>query len=347
MVLAALALLLFFASIIARTRHWSYEQLVKTYQNKHYPLILEYLGGERSEEEIEKQFRGQGIEFSVFEDIIFEMLENLEGEDADKLRQLLFLSPIFNYHLEQLNSSDNIECIKACNYFSYVRLINYKVIKKLEALLSSENKMVVFSAASALMASKEVEIREKALKEVAGNNHYSRMALLEMVYNFHKSEEDQMKAEGEVFKRLIDNENVAHKNVAILIEGASEIGYQDLLPFLVSKLKSPNSRWKHPATLRALIKAQGTYYNFEAFQLIEKFITHSDSEVRKSVAYALSHFGNEESLEGLYKLLYDRVYEVKLAAARGLYENGNKGEAWLQAAYDEEDLNIRSIVNTL
>lgn len=145
---------------------------------------MEYLGGELTEEEIEATFRGESIEFSVFEDIIFEMLENLEGEDADKLRQLLFLSPIFNYHFKQLSASDNIERIKACNYFSYVRLVNYKVIKKLVAFLSSENKMLVFSAASALMASDKVGLREKALTVVARKAHYSRMALLEMVYNF-------------------------------------------------------------------------------------------------------------------------------------------------------------------
>ncbi|NGP75687.1 HEAT repeat domain-containing protein [Balneolaceae bacterium YR4-1] len=345
--MAALTLLLFISSIVARTRHWTHEQLVKTYQNRHFPLILEYLDGERTEEEIENSFRGEGIEFSVFEDIIFEMLENLEGEDAQKLRQLLYLSPIFNYHFQQLNSSDNVELIKACNYFSYVRLVNYKVIKKLQALLSSENKMLVFSAASALMASKEVGIRKEALRVVAGKEHYSRMALLEMVYNFHDNDEEQLQEEGRALLDLIEDENIPPKSAAVIIEGASEIGYQNLLSFLLGKLNSTAKRWRHPDVLKALIKAQGDYYNSEALPLIKKFVDHTDSDIRKSIAYALGKFGNSESLELLYKLLHDSVYEVKVVAAKSLYENGEDGQAWLQTSYEEEHLNIKSIVNTL
>lgn len=347
LILVALTLLLFLASIIARTRHWTHEQLVKTYQNKHFPLILEYLDGEITEEEIEKKFKGQGIEFSVFEEIIFEMLENLEGNETDKLRQLLYLSPIFNYHLQQLNSSDNVERIKACNYFSHVRLVNYKVIKRLQALLSSENKMLVFSAASALMASNDVNIRAMALRVVAEQAHYSRMALLEMVYNFHNSEDEQMQEEGEALKKLIDDENIPPKSASVLIEGASELGYQSLLPFFVSKLESTEQRWRDPKILQALIKAQGDYYNSDAFSLIEKFIDHADSEVRKSIAYVFGRFGGDESLKGLYRLLHDPNYEVKVIAAKSLYENGEDGQSWLEASYEKEHLNIKSIVNTL
>ena len=342
----ALTLLLFTASIIARTRHWAYEQLEKTYQNKHYPLILEYLGGELTEEEIEETFRGESAEFAVFEDIIFEMIENLEGEDADKLRQLLYLSPIFNYHFKQLSSTDDIERIKACNYFSYVRLVNYKVIKKLVSFLSSDNKMLVFSAASALMASDKVDVREKALSVVARKAHYSRMALLEMVYNFHNKEE-QMEKEAAVLQKLIDDEEVSPKSAAVLIEGASELGYQQLLPFLESRLSSTGERWKHPEILKALIRAQGTYYNSEAFPSVYEFISYADPNVRKAVAFTLGRFGNKESLIGLYRMLHDREYEVKVEAAKSLHENGEDGQAWLQESYREQGLNIETIVNTL
>lgn len=347
LILLALTFILFFASIVARTRHWTHEQLEKTYQNKHYPLILEYLGGEITEKEIEGTFRGEGVEFSVFEEIIFEMLENLEGEDADRLRKLLYLSPIFNYHFNQLNASDDVERIKACNYFSHVRLVNNKVIRKLVTFLSSENKMLVFSAASALMASSKVEIREKALSVVARKAHYSRMALLEMVYNFNNNEEEQMEEEAGVLQKLIDDEEVSPKSAAVLIEGASELGYQQLLPFLESKLKSTVQRWRHPEVLKALIRAQGTYYNFEAFPYVNKFISHTDPDVRKAVAFALGRFGDEESLLGLFQMLRDREYEVKVEAAKSLYENGEDGQAWLQESYREQDLNIETIVNTL
>jgi len=346
LILLGLTLLLFISSVIARIRHWSSDQLIKVYRKKHYPLILDYLEGEKTKEEIKKQFLGEGIEFSVFENIIFEMIENLEGEDVENLKELLLLPPIFNYHLDQLNSDDEVESIKACNYYRYLNLVSDEVIERLRILLNSQNKMLVFSAASALMGSNNVKIREEALTHIAKVPSYSKMALLEMVYNFKNNGEDQMEEEAFVLQKLIEKKEISPRNAAVIIEGASEMGYQQLLSFFYEKLTSADNRWNYPAVRKALLKAQGTYYNTEALPQVLESVGSQDSEIRASAAFTLGRFGDEASLQILYDLLQDPVFEVKYVAAKSLHENGEVGEALLKDSFEIEHLNTKAIVET-
>ncbi len=347
LVLIALTLILFITSVVARARHRRYDQKVQAFQDKLYPVILSYLDEEMTEDEVEEVFSGQGLEYSVFEGIIFEMLESLEGEDNYRLQELLFLSPIFNYHLEQLGSGNDVTRIKACTYFSYLRLVNFKVIQRLLDFLDSDNKLLVFSAASALMASREVEIRAKALRVIMAQKHYSGMALLEMVYKFHNEEDEQMDEEAEVLHSLIENEKIPVENAAVLIEGAAELGYQQLLPQFNEKLKSLKSRWRDPVILKALIRAQGVYYNAKAAPDILQHLYHKDAGVRKMVAFSLGQFGGEENLKALYNLLYDPEYEVKFMAVKMLNENGEEGWKMLEQSYEIPHLKTLSIVKTL
>lgn len=347
LLLAGLTLILFLTSVIARARHRRYDRLVQDFKDKLYPVILSYLDDEMTEDEVEEVFSGQGLEYSVFEGIIFEMLESLEGEDTYKLQELLFLPPIFNYHLGELNSGNDLTRIKACTYFSYLRLVNYKVIQRLLDFLDSGNKLLVFSAASALMASREVEIRARALQYIIKQKHYSGMALLEMVYKFHNAEDEQMDEEAEVLRALIGNKKIPVENAAVLIEGASELGYQQLLPFFYKKLQSLKSRWRDPVVLKALIRAQGVYYNAKSSPDILQHLYHTNAEVRKMVAFSLGQFGGEENLKALYNLLYDPEYEVKHMAVKMLNENGEEGWKLLEQSYEIPHLKTLSIIKTL
>ncbi|MDZ7716955.1 MAG: HEAT repeat domain-containing protein [Balneolaceae bacterium] len=347
LVLVILTLVLFVTSIVARFRHRQHDLKVKALTDKFYPVILRYLSDELTEEEVEDYFSGQGLEYSVFEDIVFGMLESLEGEEAYKLQELLFLSPIFQHHLDQLNSSNDVSRIKACTYFSYLRLINYRVIKRLLDFLDSDNKLLVFSAASALMASRETDIRAHALYMVVKKKHYSGMAMLEMVYKFHNEEDEQMDEEAEVLRALIGNKNIPIDNAGVLIEAASELGYQQLMPYFYEKLQSTRRRWRKPIVLKALIKAQGVYFNLEATEEIKNHIAHKDPQVREMVAFTLGQFGGEEHLKSLYEMLFDPVYEVKYMAIKMLYENGEEGIKFLEQSFEVPQLNTLLILKTL
>lgn len=346
-ILFVLTLILFAVSVAARMRNRKNEKLAESYQDKWYPIILAYLDNDLNSHKVEQYFTDNPIEYSVFEDIVHEMMENLKGNEVTQLQELLHATPIFDYHFKQLQSNKTVDLIKACSYFSYIRLVNYKVIEKLRSFLSSENSMLAFSAASALMASKDVEIRAYALRTIAEKERFSRMALLEMIYKFHSKQQKQEAEESQVLQKLIENEKNPPQNVGILIQGAIELGYQQLMPFFFKKMKSTRYHWNNPDVLQALISAQGAFFNDEASEEIRKYLTHESPEVRREVAKAIGKLGGEENLEALFSLLGDDDFEVKFAAVKALDENGEEGKALLRLSYADKELNTRSLVESL
>ena len=342
LILLALTLLLFASSLIARSRYRSQERKVEKLKEKLYPLILYFIDDEITLDDLKSEFTDEGLEYEVFEDIIFEMLETVRGPESDKLRRLLHVNPIFKYHSRQLNSRRTAHRIKACHYFSYLKLVDEQVIKKLFSFLSSDNTMLVFSAASALMASPRVQIRSQALQVIAERPNFSAMALLEMTYKFHNSHEDQQQGEADALKEIILNKKMPPKSLGILIKGASELGYQNLVPTLWKKLSSTKKRWKNHKVLPALIKAQGVFLNIEAGNDIKKYSAYKHPEVRQAVAEALGMMGGEENLLLLQSMVEDDNFEVKLTAVKALQENEDEGEQLL-----EESMNKYSMVESV
>jgi len=341
LILLALTLFLFASSLIVRSRYRSQEKKVEQLKEKLYPLILHYVHDEITVKDIKSEFTGEGLEYEVFEDIIFEMLESVRGPESEKLRRLLQLDPIFKHHYKQLKSRKTANRIKGCHYFSYLQLDNKQVITKLSAFLSASDSMLVFSAASALMASSKVEVRGRALSAIAERPNFSTMALLEMTYKFPNSHEDQQDEEAATLKEIILNQTMPHKSLGVLIKGTSELGYQDLVKVFQKKLHANSKRWKNYKVLQALIKAQGVFLNTKAISEVKKYRKHTHPEVRQAVAEALGMLGGEENLLIVQSLLQDNNFEVKLAAIKALQENDEEGQRVLA-----ESMNKHAIIES-
>lgn len=332
LILLVLTIFLFVSTLIARARYRSQERTVAQLNEKFYPIILQYVDGEITLQELKSAFTGSGREYEIFEDIIFEMLESVRGPESERLRSLLYLNPVFKHHFRQLKSRKTANRIKACHYFSYLKLVNSQVIEKLFSFLSSDKSMLVFSAASALMGSPKVEIRSRALSAIAQRPNFSAMALLEMTYKFRNSHDDQQEEEAAALKKIILNQEMPAKSLSILIKGASELGYQELVPVFQNKLYANGIRWKNYQVLQALIKAQGEFFNVEGVSVIKRYHRHKNPEVRQAVAQALGMMGGEDNLLIVQSMLEDENFEVKLAAVKALQENGEEGEQLLEAS---------------
>ena len=345
--LALLTVALFAASLTVRARHRRFEKQVENFKEEIYPTILEYVEGELTEQEVHQHLSGEGKQYSVFETIIFEMLENLEGEDARKLRQLLYMEPLYDYHLEQLRSGNDFKRIQACNYLSYVGLIDEHIMEQLLEFLFSSNQLLAFSAASALMASSDISIRAEALKAIAKRPRISNMALLELFYKFHYEQEDQLEEEGTELIKVIEDKNIPVENLDLIIVGISEVGYHQLAGPFLEKLRSESDRWNHPDVLSALIRALGNYFNLDAAPYVRQYIYHEYAQVRKAAAETLGVFGQEEDLKALYNMLYDDDFQVKLTAAESLLDNGEEGRELLERSFRYAHLETEPIAKSL
>lgn len=293
---------------------------------------MNYMEGERSISHFESIFSGRGVEFTAFKQIIFELLVNIEGEEADKLRQLLQLDPVYRYHCDLLDSFLFQNRVTAYNYFNYIQLGDDDVIKKIMKDLQSNVQLIAFSAASAMMACTNAFYRGRALEAIVRREEISRMAILEMLYNFHYEDAEALDEEAEILKRLITKTHYPAKNIGILIQGISEIGYHQLPPLLNKKLYSNTSRWNHPEILSALIEAMGNFYYEEASPGIRRYIYHESQIVRRACVNALAKLPTPENLKALYNMLFDSEIEIKFRAVEALINSGKKGKSWLRRA---------------
>lgn len=334
-ILLGLTLLLFVSAVYIRLRHRKWSAEIEKYRKKLLPHILDFLE-DGDEKEVEEQFTGAKLEYYAFEKIVTEMLTQVEGTEADRLKELLFLDPIFEHHYKLLISKDDVDRVKACNYFSNVRLINFKVIKRLKEYLNSPNQMLVFSAATALMGSEDVNLRMEALRTVAKKNSISDMALIELFHKFHSDEDDQNEKEGEALKEILEDIEIPSENRALFIRGVTEIGYYNLVGFLLKKLKNPNDQWNHPCVIEAIIQAQGEFNNVKSIEVIRRYLDHDHPEVVAAAVSELGDYGSEQDIDSFFKLLHHPNNNVKKSAVYALLQNKVKETDIVQKVPEHE-----------
>lgn len=330
--LGAITLVLFGTSLYARARHRAHERRLQELKDFYFPKIMEYVEGRRSRESFNELFSGRGVDFVAFEEVITGLIEQIEGEEVDKLQYLLELPVIANYHLKQLRSRNDIERIKACNYISYVKLTSEEVTRQVEENLYSDNRILVFSAATALMSSRVLDVRARALRTVLERGTLSGMAVLEMLYKFHKPVLSQMEREADKLKEIIRESEAQPESLSYAIRGVAEIGYTPLSEFLHDLLRDKRSRWQHPVVLCALVHALGGFYYGEASADIRRLIYHPSPRVRMACVDALGNLPEEENLKALYNLLYDRELKIRYRAVERLLEAGERGRELLDEA---------------
>ncbi len=300
---------------------------------------MDYLEGSVDRKDFDHLLSGRKIEFIAFEEIIYELLTNIKGEDAEKLQKLLQLETVYDYHVEMLYSFLVFNRINAYNYFNYIKLDDKLVAKKITQDLYQEQQLLAFSSASALMASTNVSMRAQALEAMVQRVHISNMAILEMLYKFHNEDASDMDREADFLKQLIENKEYPPKNIAILIQGVSEIGYHQLPSLLNEKFYGPEKWWQQPQLVAALIEALGNFYLEEASAGIRSYIYHTSLQVRKACVGALAKLSTPENMKALFNMLYDPVWEIRFRAVQSLLEAGEQGQAWLDHAKNLEEAN--------
>lgn len=321
-VLLVLTLLLFATSLYMRWLHKRIEDKLAFYKEKFYPIILEYIETGENRNELLPKFTGRNIEYSAFEKVVVDLLEYVQGNDAEKLRKLLFIDPIFNFHLKQLDAKSTVVQVKACIYFSKTRLVNNKIIEKLKKLSKHKNRFLAFAAASALMASPSVEVRAYALEMMAKRAQISEMALLELLYRFKYRHDDQLEEEVKHLQRIIELEDVLSDNRALLILGVSEMSYFHLAAFFYELLLREEKIWNVPSVKTSLVYAQEYFLNDEASEYMRKLIHSNEMDIKHAAIEVLSKFRGEENEEEIFKQVNGNDQELDFFIVKTLMEEG-------------------------
>ncbi len=290
-----------------------------------YPLIFSYMEDETSIEKIEKDLSGHGFEYGVFEGTVKKLIDEVTGDDKHRLRKLLYIDPLFNHHYKQLMSNRESKLLKACNYFSYTRLINFKIIERLKSLITHKNRLVAYVAVSALMASKSVSDRAEGLKQIVKRRKISEMAILELIYEFKNNDLDQSVKEVEHLKNIIEDEEVPVDSKAIIILAVEELGYYQLQGFLFSLLSLKSEYWETPQIIRSIILALGKFGYEDATPYIRQCTLGVNEIIYEAGIEALSIIGGFENFDFLISLLSEDAIKNEVIL-RALLKNGFEQE---------------------
>lgn len=319
-VLFVLNVLLFISSVFLRIRFKKWQQKLQEYKKELMPLILEYLEDGHAGA-VTSQLSGISLQYHAFETLISEMLEYVEGSDANKLRSLLITKPVYEHHVSLLMSNNEAARVKACVYFGTASLIDRKVINLLKDNLRSSNLLLAFSAASALMSVSDVEIRAEALGIIALMDGISEMALVELMHKYHEDDQDQLEQEGELLIPILEDKRVDADTRALFIMAIAEIGYYNLTGYLLEKLQNPEGVWSHKEVLYALIKAQGDFSNIRAIDTLRIYLRSDEPLLVGGAIEELADYGSEKDLEVMRSLLVHESSLIRETAVSALLDN--------------------------
>jgi HEAT repeat protein len=295
------------------------------FRNKMLPLIYEFMD-EGTNYVRFKRMLTTPSELQNFATVLYELIEEFEGEERERLQKLLHLPALYTQKLQKLNSGNPESQIRACYYFGRLIYLRESVSDRIEWLLDSRDEYVSFAAASAMMASEDVGLRAKALIHHCITPGISRLSIIELMYQFHKQELEQGEQESEVILNLIQNDDTTDTAKLVLIRGTADIGYHQLIDFLYSYLMD---RFKGDDTgliSVALIEALGRFEYGPLMSFLTRFgVTSPRGAVRFAAVRVLSQVDAQAHVELFVKMLDDKSSRVRVASAYALAQCGREG----------------------
>lgn len=299
-----------------------------------YPYIQAVLEEGKSRELVAEHIQSEE-DMIIFEEMIFDELDQLNGRDGHLYRRLLSMPGLYTYRQKQLFSKDVSERIQACYYFRYLIDESEEAANRLTYLLESDEKELVHAAALALMYSGNVSIREQTLRVVAASQKLDKTALLEVIHSFFHG---KIKEETPALKRLIQDITIPEKHTAHIIQSIVQMKYTEMGEFLFDFYRN-NTRWDPECKMReALINALGNFRVVDAADSIANDQAGSKKPaIRSASARALGNFGDPRYVETLEQLAKDEAFEVRIDSVLALAKCGAEGEKVLEQLIRQEN----------
>ncbi len=336
LILLVLTIYLFFISVWVRVSNQKTERRIEQAKERFYPYILAFLEEGKSREVVAAEIKNEE-DMIVFEELVFEYIDQLRGSEFDKLQDLLKVPVLYKYRHRQLFSKDNGDRIQACYYFRSLSDYGQDIQNRLFYLIEDKDNLMSHAAATALLSLSDISLREQAVTTVARQGKLSRMAMLEIMYKFIQQDEDQVEEEAEALQRLVQDIYIPERNTAIMVESIADMGYMMLADFIYdfylnNTRKDPNGELRE-----ALINVLGRFEYIDAAKSIA--LQQSDSQfpsIRKACARTLGRMKSSEHIDTLEKLATDETFEVQMEAVLALAKIIPEGKELLERMTNEE-----------
>jgi hypothetical protein len=297
------ALFLFLFTIWMRLSLTKKNRRVKQIEEELLPILFGFIEGEYDINDLKGFLQFDKQKYLLFEKVIIELLKNVDGDEAEKLRFALRAWPVYNYRVKQLKSDMEDLKIQACNYLRYAGKPEKAVVELLKNEALSDNSFLSFSAASALMGSGDINNKSFALEVIVSNQRLSSMAVIEMFHRFRAGGSNNAEEEAVHLIRILESGRTVDRHRATLISCLSESNLYYLTGQLHRWLNMHEYTWRNPDVITALIDSQRIFFNVDAADDIRQFRVHENKGVSAAAQKALSVLTSEDLMEAdLYQL---------------------------------------------
>ena len=295
------------------------------------PKILDYVfgGAEMDTSSVQDGLKSRNDFIPVLA-LIYELLDDVEGSETDRIRDVLRIDAFSKFHQKLLKSSNRDDKIMAARYYSHLAEINDAEYTLLKQFLKEKNLLVVHSAAVAIMSLTNVSRRAEALVAILKRPSVSKLAILELLYLFHHTENDQMDDEAHALIHIVQHESIPDHHLSILIKGICDIGYVTLADPLFNLIETEFASDREPV-VEALIYAMGNLqYGIATDAILEKYLTDPRPRLRRACAALIELLQDSDYVDQLFELAKDEEFSVKIKAIYALAVLGEPGKVVLK-----------------
>ena len=284
-------------------------------------LVLRYLSGEASEEEIARAVRTK--HFGLFSEFMEKYLETLRGEDFGKLTYLLKKIGLVDYNLKRLNSKKKWHKVYAAFFLGLMR--DKEAVPGLQNGLKDRDYLMSFACATALAKIGEKQHLKETLSLLTKREDLGPDKAAEILLEFGNGICGELNL-------LLNKEDLPIKRKYLIID---LLGYWQYLESGPTLLKLLNTSKDNEMKIRS-IKALGGMSYLESAPALAAHLNDKDYLARSEVAKALGKIGASEYSDEIVKSLGDKNWWVRYNAAQALASFGEEGITLLEKMAKQE-----------
>jgi len=329
LVLVALTFALMVYTILLRiafnAKQRSRRRQFKIWEN----LLLRYLSGEVSSEEIGQAVRSR--HFDLFSEFMEKYLETLRGEDFESLTSLLKKMGLPGYNLRRLTSRRKWHKLYAAFFLGLMR--DKEAISELQKGLQDKDYLMSFASATALAKIGEKKQLKETLSLLTKREDLGPDRAAEVLLEFGRGICSELTP-------LLHKEDTSTKWKYLIVD---LLGYWQYLESGPTLLKFLNASEDSEMKVRC-IKALGEMSYIESAPALATVLDDENWLIRSEAAKTLGKIGTSEYSDEMVGLLGDKNWWVRYNAARALMSFGKEGEALLRRMTQQgEDSQVRRI----
>lgn len=313
--LFGLSVLLVLYVIYLRAAQIVYDRRKRGQEEEWEPLLLDYIVGSVSVEEVEHKM--QGANYDLLGEILIEYSQDIQGQALDRMIELWKRLGFDKYSTQRLSSRSVWRRAYGATMLGIMR--ESRAVAMLIKLLRDSSPLVTFAAARALARIGVKEQLGEILDIVARSESWSEDQFAEIILDFGQDIASDL-------IRLCEDEGIPLERLAFIVDVLGFLRYQpayDVLARLAEKSEKE-------IRIRA-VKALGEISRPESSLFLVGLLGDQSWEIRSQAAKALGKIGDRGAIPALMVSLDDEIWWVRYNAAVAMSKLGEEAMSTLRS----------------